>query len=93
MAGARELEACTFHGVSSGCDCLAGCGAGKPQQITVVNNSTSVLSGIQLQGIGFKQIIDGIEPNESKTVTVVPDGESSVTLDAITRSGISRQRT
>ena len=63
---------------------VAGCGANKPPQITVVNNSTSILTDIQLQGIGFKQIIDRIEPNESKTVTVVPDGESSVTLEAIT---------
>jgi hypothetical protein len=63
---------------------VAGCGARNPPQITVVNNSTSALSEIRLSGIGFKQVIDKIEPNESKTVTVLPDGESSVTLDAIT---------
>ena len=63
---------------------VVGCGASKPPQITVVNNSTSVLSEILLSGIGFKQMIDKIEPNQSKTVTVVPDGESSVTLEAVT---------
>jgi hypothetical protein len=63
---------------------VAGCGASKPPQITVVNNSTSVLSEISLSGIGFKQVIDRIEPNQSKTITVDPDGESSVTLEAIT---------
>lgn len=63
---------------------VAGCGARNPPQITVVNNSTSVLSEIWLSGIGFKQVIDKIEPNQSKTVTVLPDGESSVTLEAIT---------
>jgi hypothetical protein len=63
---------------------VAGCGARKPPQITVVNNSTSVLTEIQLYGMGFKQMIDRIEPNQSKTITVVPGGESSVALDAIT---------
>lgn len=63
---------------------VAGCGANRPPQITVINNSTSVLSEISLSGIGFKQVIDKIEPNQSKTVTVRPDGESGVTLEAVT---------
>jgi hypothetical protein len=63
---------------------VAGCGANKPPRITVVNNSTSVLSEIQLYGMGFKQMIDRIEPNQSKTVVVEPGGESGVTLEAVT---------
>jgi hypothetical protein len=63
---------------------FAGCGARKPPQITVVNNSTSVLSEILLYGIGLRKLIEKIEPNQSRTVTVLPDGESSVTLEAVT---------
>ena len=74
-----RLLACVLVAAS-----VAGCGAKKPPQITVVNNSTSVLSEIQLYGMGFKQMIDRIEPNQSKTIVVEPEGESGVTLDADT---------
>ena len=39
---------------------------------------------ILLYGNGFKKVINRIEPNESKTVTVLPKGESSVTMEAVT---------
>jgi len=75
----------TIIGSLLACVLVAGCGvASQPPQITVVNNSTSVVSEILLSGLGFKQVIDKIEPNQSKTITVMPDGESSVTLEAIT---------
>lgn len=61
-----------------------GCGVRNPPQITVVNNSTSAVTDILLYGNGFKQIINRIEPKESKTVTVLPEGESSVTMEAVT---------
>ncbi len=63
---------------------VAGCGVKNPPQITVVNNSTSAVTEILLHGNGFKQIISRIEPNESETVTVLPKGESSVTMEAVT---------
>jgi hypothetical protein len=63
---------------------VAGCGARNPPQITVINNSTSAVTDVLLYGNGFKQIINRIEPNDSKTVTVLPKGESSVTMEAAT---------
>lgn len=62
----------------------AGCGARHSPQITVVNSSTSAVTDILLYGNGFKKVINRIEPNESKTVTVLPKGESSVTMEAVT---------
>lgn len=63
---------------------VAACGARNPPQITVVNNSTSAVTDVILRGNGFSQIIEKIEPNSSKTVTVVPKGESSVSMEAVT---------
>lgn len=77
--GIGRLVACVLVVVA-----VAGCGAKQSPQITVVNNSPTPLTDILLYGNGFKQIINRIEPNESKTVTVVPAGESSVTMEAVT---------
>ena len=63
---------------------VIGCGAKSPPQITVVNNSPSAVTDVLLYGNGFKQIINRIESGESKTVTVIPKGESSVTMEAVT---------
>jgi hypothetical protein len=63
---------------------VAGCGARNPPQITIVNNSTSAVTDVLLRGNGFDQIIDKIEPNSSKTVTVLPKGESAVSMEAVT---------
>ena len=65
---------------------VAGCGAKSPPQVTIVNDSTSAVTDILLYGNGFKQVINRIEPNDSKTVTVVPAAESSVTMEAVTPS-------
>ena len=74
-----RLAVCVFAAMA-----VAGCGAKNPPQITVVNSSTSAMTDVLLYGNGFKQIIDRIEPGESKTVTVLPKGESSVTMEAVT---------
>jgi hypothetical protein len=63
---------------------LAGCGAKNPPQIIVMNNTPSSLTNIVLRGNGFTQIISRIEQNESTNVTVLPDGESSVTMEVAT---------
>ncbi len=63
---------------------VSACGARNPPQITVVNNFTSVVTDVLLRGNGFSQVIEKIEPNSSKTVTVIPKGESKVSLEAVT---------